>query len=95
MKRAAKVDANHNEIVNGLRQCPGVTVHPTGAVAKGFPDICVGLRGRTYLFEIKDGSKVPSAQKLTKDQEIWHGNWTGHVAIIRSLDDALYHLGFL
>jgi hypothetical protein len=27
--------------------------------------------------EIKDGSKVPSARKLTEDQVTWHNRWNG------------------
>jgi hypothetical protein len=30
------------------------------------------------LLEVKDGSKPPSAQKLTPQQEIWHRDWRGH-----------------
>ena len=88
MRKNAKVDANQKEIVKALRAA-GATVTHTHAIGKGFPDICVGLRGVNYLMEIKDGSKPKSAQALTNDEHNWHVCWRGQVAIIRSVDEAL------
>jgi hypothetical protein len=44
-------------------------------VGQGVPDLLVGLRGKTYLMEIKDGQKPPSDQKLTPDQLEWINAW--------------------
>jgi len=74
--RAAKIDANHTAVVSALRKA-GATVQSLAGVGKGVPDLLVGIRGRTALFEVKDGSKVPSARKLTPDQMTWHGAWQG------------------
>ena len=93
MRRAAKVDANQAEIVADLRAC-GVSVQPLHAVGKGVPDLLCGWRGRNVLIEIKDGNKVPSAQKLTPDQADWHDTWRGQVAVANSIEQALEIIGF-
>lgn len=90
---AAKIDANQPEIVKALRGVYGVTVTPTHAAGDGFPDLCVGFRGQTFLLEVKDGSKPPSARKLTADQEKWHTAWTGQVAVVKDVTEALAVLG--
>lgn len=88
MRRAAKVDANQAEIVRGLRAL-GCTVQSLATVGKGCPDILVGFRGTNYCMEIKDGSKPPSAQKLTPAEVDWHDAWLGQAAVVRSLDEAV------
>ena len=88
MRRSAKVDANQAEIVEALRKI-GATVHSTAAIGKGFPDIAAGWRGMTFLLEVKDGSKPPSARKLTEDERLWHENWRGHVEVVYSVEDAI------
>jgi Holliday junction resolvase len=91
MRRAAKVDANQAAIVEALRKC-GASVQSLAAVGKGVPDLLVGLRTRNYLIEVKDGSKPPSARKLTPDQVQWHTKWAGQVLTVTSPDDALRQL---
>jgi hypothetical protein len=83
-----RTDANQTAIVSAFRKC-GATVAITSGLGKGFPDLVVGYRSRNFLVEIKDGSKPPSAQKLTPDESAWHGKWRGQIAIIRSVDDVL------
>jgi hypothetical protein len=91
-RRAAKVDANQPKIVKALRQA-GATVTPTHTAGAGFPDLTVGYRGVTYLMEVKDGSKPPSARELTDPQIEWHDSWRGQVAIVNDVDEALAVLG--
>ena len=89
MRRAAKVDGNHGEIVQALRQV-GATVQSLAAVGGGVPDLLVGWRGLNLLIEVKDGSRIPSQQKLTPDQERWHEAWSGHpVYVVRSVDETM------
>jgi len=88
MRRAARTDKNHEEVVNALRTI-GASVQSLTATGKGCPDLLVGYRGINYLMEVKDGNKVPSAQKLTIDQEHWHNLWRGSVHIVKSVDEAL------
>ena len=82
MRRAARVDANHGEIVTALRSVSGVSVCSLAGLGFGVPDLLVGARGLSYLCEIKDGSKFPSDRKLNPDQVEWIGKWTGSPVII-------------
>lgn len=86
--RAKRIDANQNEIVKAFRSL-GCSVFVTSALGHGFPDIAVGLRGRNYFFEIKDGKKCASSQKLTEDEVKFMQNWKGHYEIIRCVDDVI------
>jgi len=45
------------------------------------------------LLEVKDGSKPPSAQKLTQQQEEWHRDWRGHRVVVNSPEAALTAIG--
>ena len=94
MKWAAKADANQSEIVAALRKV-GATVQHLHSVGQGCPDLAVGYRGATYLLECKDGSKPPSARKLTDNQIEWHANWRGHVAVVATVKEALTAIGAL
>ena len=91
-RHAARVDANQTEIVAALRGA-GATVTPTHTAGVGFPDLCVGYKGATYLVEVKDGSKPPSARKLTPHQVAWHRDWRGHVAVVTDITEALAVIG--
>lgn len=93
-RRAAAVDANQPEIVKALRQA-GCTVQVLSAVGKGCPDILVGHRGVNYILEIKDGAKVLSKQALTPVQVEWHATWAGQVAIVKTVEQALFAVGLL
>jgi len=87
--RAAKIDANQEEIVAALRKV-GATVQSLAGVGRGVPDLLIGYQGVTYLVECKDGAKVPSARKLTPDQEDWHSKWTGGtLRVANNVEEAL------
>jgi hypothetical protein len=88
MRRAAKVDANQPAIIFALRSI-GARVMPTHAVGQGFPDLVVSFRGRNILIEIKDGSKPPSARRLTPDQKIFHEGWDGELYVVESAEEAV------
>lgn len=92
MRRAAKIDANQPEIVKALRKV-GASVAPAHTMGQGFPDLVVGFRDATYLLEVKDGSKPPSARKLTPDQVEWHDAWRGHCCVVSSVEEALAAIG--
>lgn len=95
MRRAARVDANHKEVVEALRGA-GAVVQSLAAVGHGVPDLLVGFRGQTILIEIKDAKKPPSERRLTEDQIKWHGAWRGGpVAVVDGVDAALRALGVL
>ena len=65
--RAAKIDANHEQVVTALRAA-GATVQSLAGVGKGVPDLLVGYQGQTLLMEVKDGFKPPSKRALNEDQ---------------------------
>jgi hypothetical protein len=95
MRRAAKVDANQEQIVIALRAA-GASVQTLAAVGKGVPDLLVGFQGKTLLLEVKDGQKPPSERRLTEDQLKWHGAWRGGpLAVVDGVDAALRMLGVL
>ena len=87
-----KTDANHKMIIDQLRKIPGISVFSTHTIGKGFPDIVVGYKQKNYLFEIKDGAKVKSAQKLTEDEIKFHTKWTGQISIITTFEEALNYM---
>lgn len=88
MRRAARIDDNQIEIVNGLRKF-GCSVLVLSMIGKGCPDILVGYLGANYLIEIKDGNKIPSKRKLTPDEIEFISNWRGDVIVTESLQYAL------
>ena len=93
--RACKVDDNHAAVVNALRKA-GATVQSLAGVGKGVPDLLVGIRGKTALFEVKDGAKVPSARQLTGDQLKWHAAWQGGtLAVVDGPEAALRMLAVM
>lgn len=93
MRRAAKIDRNQPEIVTALRRI-GADVFSLAAVGCGIPDLLVGFRGATFLLEIKDGSKPPSARQLTDDQVEWHAAWRGgRCVVVSNITEALAAIG--
>lgn len=97
---AAKVDRNQAEIVAALRSA-GCSVQCLHAVGGGVPDLLVSRQTRApfsrgallFLLEVKDGTKPPSARKLTEDQADWHRNWP--VSVVTCVADALRAVGLL
>lgn len=82
-RRAAKVDANHGEIVDGLRAM-GVSVQSLAAVGNGCPDLLCGFRTVNVLLEVKTGN-----EKLNAVQKPWHREWKGTAHVVWSLADAI------
>ena len=92
MRRAARVDKNHGEIVRAARSV-GASVADLSGVAAGIPDLALGFRGKTYLIEIKDGEKSPSRRVLTPQQQTFHREWRGHCAVVESVEQLFALLG--
>lgn len=88
MRRAARTDANHEEIVLALREI-GCSVLSLAGLGKGAPDLAVGRANRIFFLELKDGTKPPSARKLTPDEVRFRDSWRGHYAVVESIEDAL------
>lgn len=85
---AKRIDGTQREVVQVLRKL-GVNVHITSDLGKGFPDLVIGLKGRVFLIEVKNGKLSPSKQKLTPDEKEFHYIWKDYVYIIKSVDEAI------
>jgi hypothetical protein len=87
-RRAARVDDNQGDIVAALRKmgCSVLQLHTVGA---GCPDLLVGYDTINLLLEVKDGSKVPSAQSLTLAQERFFDEWLGQAEVVNSPEQAV------
>lgn len=88
-----RADANQKEIVGALRKA-GALVHITSQCGDGFPDLLVGWDDQLILMEVKDGSKKPSAQKLSPKEQAFFDKWQGFPCyIVRNPLEALVLLG--
>lgn len=79
-----RTDANHSD-VKGYFEDLGCTVHDTSQVGMGFPDLVVGLVGRTVLVEIKTdtGELLPS-------QKTFNARWRGELpVVVRTQQDCI------
>lgn len=90
MKYGARVDANQAKLVAALRAI-GCFVQSLASVGGGVPDLLVGYRGRWLLLEVKDGSKPPSAQRLTPDEAVWHARAArcAPVHVVKTVEEAV------
>lgn len=87
MRRAARRDANEDQVVSALEACGAFVKKINGS---GEFDLLVWYRGYTLLLEVKDGRKPPSAQALTPAEEKFHRDWPGNnLHIVNSVDSAL------
>ena len=68
MRRAARVDANQEQVVSALRAA-GANVWILGLPV----DLLVGYKGHTILMEVKDGPK----KRLTALQDTFFAKWEG------------------
>ncbi len=84
MRRAARRDANHQEVIAAFEKM-GCTVIDVAGIPCGF-DILVGYGGLCLPVEIKDGTKPPSARKLTDNEAKVHAAWTGGARLVKDLD---------
>lgn len=83
MRRAARQDGNHQEIVGYFRKF-GCSVWNTHQLGRGFPDIIVGKCHKNALVEIKDKDG-----SLTKDEQKFHSEWLGGVFVVYDLEDVI------
>jgi len=77
MRRAAKVDANHVEIVTEFKM-RGCAVLSLAAMGRGVPDLLVAFGGITWLVEVK-GPKG----KENEEQQKFASAWSGCRALVR------------
>ena len=92
LRKAARQDSNQKEIVNFLRDIPGVTVE------LNHNDFLLGYKSRTYWFELKnperklkDGTIKESA--IRPEQIRLQQNFTGHYKVVSSIKEILDEIG--
>lgn len=83
---AARVDANHSEIVAALEGI-GCYVVDCSGVGRGFPDLLCWWRGKIVPLEVKDGEKSASRRKLTARQVVFHAEAAAKGAPVRVVTD--------
>ena len=87
MRRAARTDANQQEIIDALRKA-GATVQPLHTVGQGCVDLLVGYRARNFVIECK----IPG-EDLNALQRAWFDGWKGHACVAHSPQEALLSIG--
>jgi hypothetical protein len=88
MRKYGRRDDNHTDIVGTFRAI-GFSVLDTANLGGGAPDLFVANHMATWAIEIKDGTKPPSARKLTPDEQKFRDTWQGRYAIIESANDVI------
>ncbi len=86
MRRAAKTDQNHSEIVLALRG-RGASVLSLAPMGRGVPDLAVSVAGYTFLAEIKAHPEGTKAGQPNEAQQRFICDWDGPVIVIRNLED--------
>lgn len=85
MRRAAKVDANHDQIVSAL-EAAGCSVQSLAPIGKGCPDALAAKAGAMWLFEFKNPK---GKDEVNEAQRKWHIEWNAPVYVVRTPDEAL------
>jgi len=87
MRRSAKKDDNHNEIVKNLKPY-GFSIMDTYQLGDDCPDFICALHGETAVVEVKS-----KTGKLTKGQVDFMLLWRGKHIVARSHYDVLKAFG--
>lgn len=85
--RARRVDANHKAIKDAFLKL-GCSVMDLSQAPVGC-DLAVGYGGLCMLVEVKDGSKRPSARRLTKNEQRAMEHWTGGIRLVMDMTDVV------
>jgi hypothetical protein len=90
MRRAAKTDHSQAPIIAALR-ANGMSVKDCRAVGQGFPDLCIGFRGGTYLIETKSDKRISHrvSEPLTAAQKVFHSTWAGAIGVVSTPEEAV------
>jgi hypothetical protein len=84
------IDSNHRRAVAALNAIPQTSAVSIAGVGRKCLDILVGHRGATFLLEMKDGTKRPSARRLTEGEQEFRREWQGGPAhVVGSVDAAI------
>ena len=83
MRRNARVDNNHAEIVAEFRKL-GVSVLSLANLGRGVPDLLVASSGVSMLVEVK----APKGKENELQKE-WAENWRGQIFMVRDVEGVL------
>ena len=84
----AKVDANHTLISKTVLEM-GASWYDTHTIP-GELDGVIGVAGRDQRVEIKNPEHVPSARKLSKDEQETFDSWRGRTpVVVETVDDVI------
>lgn len=89
MRRAARVDNTHKEIVEALRAV-GASVTSLASLGHGVADLLVAYRHRWYAIEVKSKGGT-----LTEDECRWIQDQRAEVVVAYTPEDALRAIGAL
>lgn len=93
MRRAAKIDQNHREIVDALRRA-GVSILDLSAVGRGCPDLLCCRGELTRLMEVKrPKAKGQRAGTLAPAQIAFRAAWPAEIAVVDSVESAIAAMG--
>lgn len=67
-RRKNRVDSNTQAIRSAVQKAGAIWIDLTGDGSVGF-DALIAFRGNTWLCEVKDGAKPPSARRLTDTEQ--------------------------
>lgn len=82
MRRAARKDANHADMVAAFERI-GCAVADLSTVGNGIPDLLVSKHGEACLCEIK-----MEKGNLRKSQSDFAKSWKGEIRVVRNVEDA-------
>ena len=86
MRRAARLDGNHREVVDEFRRF-GCSVLDMSRLGEGTPDLLIGYGGISLLVEVKDGKRPPSRRTLTGDQVDFWLSWKQNPRVVKNLEE--------
>ena len=79
MRRAARKDANHNEIADAFRKF-GCSVLDLSRVGEGCPDMLLSISNKTALVEVKT-----KTGRMTAAQKKFLTDWRGRSFVVRDI----------
>lgn len=87
MRRAAKVDRNHSEVVAAFRKF-GCSVLDISQL-KNCGDLVVAKNHKTVIVEVKDWMQPPSKRGLTAGEQKFMDGWNGIYLKVETLEDVI------
>lgn len=87
MRRAARKDRNHAEVVKQFRKF-GCSILDISQLHK-CADLVVSKNYKTVIVEVKDGEKPESERQLTPGEEKFSDTWQGVYIIVENLSDVI------